>query len=123
MFTRAEAEKLGYTFEQDADHAHVLAVLKDGAEVEKVGSGVPLFFALRSVAEREGVAFPAEVAPAVVKQVSGEKYVEPPPPAPGPVVLSAEKKQAALLAEVSKLDPKTATTEQVIAAIKKTFSR
>ena len=30
MFTRGEAEKRGYTFEQDGDQAHALIVYKDG---------------------------------------------------------------------------------------------
>ena len=114
MFTRQEAEKLGYTFEQ-GDQAHVIVVCKDGIDIEKVGSDSPLFFALRSVAEREGVAFPVEVTPAVVKQVSGEKYAEPPPPklAP-PAPLTAEQ----ALAEIAAL-PATAKIGDVIAIAKR----
>lgn len=115
MFTRGEAEKRGYTFEQDGDQAHALIVYKDGAAVEKVGSDTPIFFALRLVAEREGVAFPVEVTPGVVERVSGEKYVEPPLPTPAPPrPLTADE----ALAEIAALSA-TATIKDVIAIAKR----
>src|SRR3990167_5404231 len=97
MFTREEAEKRGWTF--PTEDGFVCAVAPDGRTVERVASDTPYFYAARAAAEAEGEECP-EPNTAAILAVSGEKYVEPPPP-PAPLVLTPFQELATGIAAAS----------------------
>lgn len=71
---RGIAESLGWSFDDGDDG---LEGWKNGTPAFVISSDTPLFFALRSVAEIEGLPFPDAHDPATIRKVSGEKYVGP----------------------------------------------
>ena len=80
--TKADAEALGYTFEE-SDPTHVV-YSKDGEVAGSAEGDTPLFAALASIAEREergfaqGYGGDLPITTELVLQTSGESYTVPP---------------------------------------------